>query len=138
MRRAQRDDLGAPLQYGVRFIRNAGGQPVIDRSYNLIQLLAAYGTRIQVTPPPRPPHTLLHTIGTLDGSTAVICCANFPFACLIVSGKCSPTLNSVACVQLCEDALQNLEGGRAYYRIQGIEVYLVSGVHCVERLAEGL
>ena len=59
VRRAQRDDLGIPLQYAVRFIRNTAGEPIIDRSYNLIQLLGAYGTRIQVPlchcPPPPPP-----------------------------------------------------------------------------------
>jgi hypothetical protein len=34
---------------GVRFIRNKSGQPIIDRSYNLVQLLGAYGTHIQAS-----------------------------------------------------------------------------------------
>lgn len=32
---------------GVRFVRNKSGDAIIDRSYNLVHLLGAYGTRIQ-------------------------------------------------------------------------------------------
>lgn len=72
VRRAQQDDLGMSLSYGVRFIRNKSGQPIIDRSYNLVQLLGAYGTHIQdedVTWSPENPNVLEVRLGN-DGVKA--------------------------------------------------------------------